>query len=167
MGATYGRPADRDTGGDTGRGSDAGTGTERGRVFAVVTALLAGTGTLIAGVWALGWPASFADAVEFPAHEHFPHDIGAFQLGLGVTLFLACVWYDALATALAGFLVANGVHTVNHALDLHHGGQSWHIAALAAVTAVLAAALATRLRGVGWSFHFRVTAGKRGSQGTP
>ncbi|MDJ1133214.1 PPOX class F420-dependent oxidoreductase [Streptomyces iconiensis] len=139
MSATYGQP----------EGTARSTGLGRG--LPVTVALLVGVGTLVAGVWSLGWPASFAEAVDFPAHEHFLHDVGAFQIGLGVGALLACVWYDALATVLAGLLVANGVHTVNHALDLDHGGQPWHIAALAVATALIAAALLLRQRGLGWT----------------
>lgn len=122
----------------------------RGRGFTVGVALIVGAATMVAGVWSLGWPHSFAEAVDFPEHEHFLHDIGAFQLGLGVMLLLSCIWYDAMAVALAGALVGNGVHTVNHAMDLDHGGKSWHIAVLAVVTAAVAAALAVRLRQLGW-----------------
>ncbi|AXK35170.1 PPOX class F420-dependent oxidoreductase [Streptomyces armeniacus] len=121
----------------------------RGRGFTVGVALLVGAGTTVTGVWSLGWPHSFAELVDFPQHEHFLHDIGAFQLGLGALLLLACVWHDAMATALAATLVANAVHTVNHAMDLDHGGKWWHIAVLAAITAAVAAALALRLRLLG------------------
>lgn len=122
----------------------------QGRGFLVTVALLAGAGTMVTGVWALGWPRSFADLVDFPYHEHFLHDIGAFQLGMGTALLLACVWYDAMATALAGFLVGNTVHTVNHGTDLDHGGQSWHIAVLALTSVLVAVALIIRLRQLGW-----------------
>jgi len=30
--------------------------------------------------------------VNFPSHRHFVHDVGAFQLGIGVTLLLAMIW---------------------------------------------------------------------------
>ncbi|UGY90817.1 PPOX class F420-dependent oxidoreductase [Streptomyces gobiensis] len=122
----------------------------RGRGLVVTVALLAGLGTGTAGLWSLLWPRSFATAVQFPYHEHFLHDIGAFQLGLATTLLLACIWYDALATALTGFLLGNTIHTINHAVDLDHGGQNWHIAALALASAAVALALALRLRQLGW-----------------
>jgi hypothetical protein len=40
------------------------------------------------GVWALLWPSSFADAVDFGRHTHFVHDAGAFQIGIGCS----CCW---------------------------------------------------------------------------
>ena len=61
---------------------------------------------IAAGVVALLAPGWVADAAGFPRHTHFVHDAGPFQLGIGVTLMLAVAWRDALALALAGFLVA-------------------------------------------------------------
>ena len=87
-----------------------------------------GAATVGIGIWCLLDPTSFARVVGFGEHQHFLHDVGAFQLGLGVTLLLALIWADALATALAGFIVANTVHTVNHVMDLDLGGsvaQAW------------------------------------------
>jgi PPOX class probable F420-dependent enzyme len=59
-------------------------------------------------------------------------------------------WRDGPALALAGFLVANTTHAVNHAVDLDLGGRSgdpWGLAALSLLTAV---ALAARLGQLGW-----------------
>jgi PPOX class probable F420-dependent enzyme len=106
--------------------------------------------TLVAGIWCLAAPDSFARAVAFPPHEHFLHDVGAFQIGAGATLLLALVWADAPATALAGFLVANSIHAVNHALDLAHGGRLSDPWLLGVVSALTAAALALRLRQLGY-----------------
>jgi PPOX class probable F420-dependent enzyme len=122
----------------------------------VGVAIVTGAGSAVAGWWALSAPRSFADAVDFPlaasdgSGDHFLHDIGAFQFGLAAALLLACVWYDALATALAAFLVAGAVHTVNHAVDLDHGGNGGQIALLAVVSVVVALALGVRLRQLGW-----------------
>ena len=44
-------------------------------------------------------PSWFADTAGFPRHTHFVHDAGAFQLGIGVTLFPAVAWRDGLACA--------------------------------------------------------------------
>jgi len=118
-----------------------------GRYVMVVT-VLAGLGTAVAGVWCLVAPRSFAERVGFAYHEHFLHDIGAFQLGIGGTLLLALIWRDALATALAGFLLANTVHTVNHVVDL--GGTAWQALALAVVSVAAAAALGLRIAALGY-----------------
>lgn len=113
-------------------------------VTAAVGAVIAGI-----GIWCLVDPNPFADAVGFGAHRHFLHDVGAFQLGLGVTLLLALIWADALATALAGFIVANTVHTVNHFVDLDVGGSAAQAWVLGGVSAGLVLAFVLRLRQLG------------------
>src|SRR5262249_47435902 len=103
------------------------------RVYLVAVTALTGVTTGSIGTWCLIAPTSFAETVGFGPHVHFLHDVGAFQLGLGVTLLLALIWADALATALAGFIVANTVHTVNHVVDLDLGGsagQAWLLGAV-------------------------------------
>jgi len=94
-----------------------------GRRFVLAVTLVAGLFMTAAGLAGLLAPSWFADAAGFPRHTHFVHDAGAFQLGIGVTLLLAVAWRDGLALALAGFLVANTTHAVNHAIDLHLGGR--------------------------------------------
>jgi PPOX class probable F420-dependent enzyme len=121
-----------------------------GRRFVLAVTLLAGLFMTAAGVAAVLAPGWFADAAGFPRHTHFVHDAGAFQLGIGVTLLLALAWRDGLALALAGFLVANTTHGINHAIDLDLGGRSgdsWGLAALSLLTAV---ALVVRLGQLGW-----------------
>jgi PPOX class probable F420-dependent enzyme len=112
--------------------------------------LLAGLFMTAAGIAALLAPGWFADAAGFPRHTHFVHDAGAFQLGIGVTLLLAVAWRDTLALALAGFLVANTTHAVNHAVDLDLGGRSSDPWGLAARSLLTAAALVVRLGQLGW-----------------
>jgi len=75
------------------------------------------------GVWALVGPESFSEFVNFPPHRHFVRDVGAFQLGIGVTLLLAAFRADGLVVALAGYLVGPAAHTVVHVLDPHLGGS--------------------------------------------
>lgn len=119
------------------------------RFIAAVTTLV-GLATATIGVWALFGPRSFADFAGFGFHEHFLHDIGAFQLGLGVTLLLAVLWSDALATAMAGFFVANTAHTVNHVVDLDLGGSAWQAWVLGAVSVLIGVAFVLRLRQLGY-----------------
>ena len=119
-------------------------------LYVTIVTLLGALLTGAAAVWCLAAPGSFADFVEFPRHEHFVHDLGAFQLGLAVSLLLALLWADGLATALGGFFVANAVHAVNHAGDLDLGGRDsdpWLIGAMAVFVGV---ALVVRLRRLGW-----------------
>ena len=103
------------------------------RAYLVAVTALVGVFTGGIGIWCLIEPASFARVVGFETHLHFLHDVGAFQLGLGVALLLALIWADALATALAGFIVADTVHAVNHITDLDLGGsvaQAWVLGAV-------------------------------------
>ena len=120
------------------------------RVYLVAVTALVGATTGGIGIWCLIAPTSFADAVGFGPHLHFLHDVGAFQLGLGVTLLLALIWSDALATALAGFIVANTVHTVNHVVDLDLGGSVAQAWLLGVVSVALVVAFALRLRQLGY-----------------
>jgi PPOX class probable F420-dependent enzyme len=118
-------------------------GTDR---YVTAAILLAAVFMLGAGVWALVDPASFADAVKFPANEHFVHDAGAFQVGIGLILALALIWRDPPAVVLAGFVASNTVHALNHGIDLDIGGRDsdpWLLAVLSIVTGV---ALVLRLR---------------------
>ena len=106
---------------------------------------------LVAGAWALASPSTFADVVGFDrAGEHFLHDAGAFQLGIGAGLILALIWRDPLTVVLTGFLIANTAHAVNHATDLHLGGRRADAWLLAGLSLVVAAALLRRLRRGGW-----------------
>jgi PPOX class probable F420-dependent enzyme len=119
-------------------------------MYVIVVSLLAGVGTSVAGVWCLVAPRSFAELVDFPYNEHFLHDLGAFQLGLGLALMLAVVWTDALATTTAGFLAANTAHAVNHVTDLDLGGNAAQAWLIAAVSVAVAVALWVRLRQLGF-----------------
>nr|WP_231984325.1 PPOX class F420-dependent oxidoreductase [Mycobacterium sp. E342] len=120
------------------------------RIFLIAVTAAVGVATVGIGIWCLVDPNSFADAVEFDAHRHFLHDVGAFQVGLGLTLLLALIWADTLATALAGFLVANTVHTVNHIVDLDVGGSIGQAWVLAVISVALVLALVLRLRQLGY-----------------
>jgi PPOX class probable F420-dependent enzyme len=120
------------------------------RVYLITSTALIGLLTAGIGLWCLIDPGSFAEFVGFPAHEHFVHDVGAFQVGLGVTLLLALIWSDALATALAGYVVANTVHTVNHIVDLDLGGSALQAWALGAASVALVIAFVLRLRQLGY-----------------
>jgi PPOX class probable F420-dependent enzyme len=133
---------------DHGHTSDAAAKGYRSFVLAVIA--LAGLGMTVAGIWGLVGPRSFADAVAFPASVHFVHDTGAFQVGIGATLLLALYWRDGPALALAGFLVGNTLHAINHAVDADLGGHGWEPYGLAVVSLLTAAALAVRLRQLGY-----------------
>jgi hypothetical protein len=56
-----------------------------GQRYVATVLALAGAGMVAAGMWAGIAPRSFARLVAFPYHEHFLHDLGAFQVGIGAT----------------------------------------------------------------------------------
>lgn len=117
--------------------------------YILVVVLLAAAVMMVTGVWALIAPGSFADWVQFPQHEHFVKDAGAFQIGIGLTLLLALIWRDALAVVLAAFVVSNTIHAINHVTDLDIGGRDsdpWLLALLSVLTGL---ALIRRLRQLG------------------
>jgi hypothetical protein len=114
--------------------------------FVVTAMVVAGLEMLVAGVWAWLAPRSFADAVNFPYHEHFLHDAGVFQIGIGVALLAGLVWRDARAVTLTGFLIANTLHALNHAYDRHLGGHASDAYALGALSLLTGAALVLRVR---------------------
>ncbi len=82
---------------------------------------------LFFGLWPLLDPMNFYEEVaDFPPYnEHFLHDVGAFQIGLGLTLALALFWRsDALLVALIGSGVAAALHVWAHVVDEDQGGSS-------------------------------------------
>jgi hypothetical protein len=117
-----------------------------GRRYVAAVLALTGTSMVAAGSWAGVAPRSFARFVAFPYHEHFLHDLGAFQVGIGVTLLLALAWRDAPTVALAGFLVANTLHALSHAIDQDLGGRASDPYAIGAVSLLAAVALVLRVR---------------------
>jgi hypothetical protein len=90
-------------------------------------AMLMGLQFVAFGAWAMVRPRSFFDALATfePYNEHFLQDIGAFQVGLGAVLLLAC-WRpraDGLATALLGAGVGAALHAVSHLTGRELGGK--------------------------------------------
>jgi len=126
------------------------TAAGRGRVFTTLVLVVAGALMVAAGIWGLVAPRSFAAFAGFPYSRHFLHDAGAFQLGIGVTLLAAAAWADATAVVLAGFLVTNTVHTVNHVVDLDVGGHRRDAWGLGVLSVLTLAALVVRMRQLGW-----------------
>ncbi|GIF47931.1 PPOX class probable F420-dependent enzyme [Asanoa ferruginea] len=106
--------------------------------------------TLAAGFWGLIAPSSFASFVNFPPAEHFVHDVGAFQLGLGAALLLGLVWADGFTVGLGGYLVGSVAHTVSHIADRNIGGATGQTVLIAVSAALAAVALVERWRQLGW-----------------
>lgn len=120
------------------------------RTIVRTAAALLGLASAVVGVWAMLAPASFSTWADFPPHRHFVHDIGAFQLGIGVTLLLATIWADALTVAFAGYMVGGTAHTVVHVADRNLGGTTGQTLAIGGAVVVAGAAFAYRWRERGW-----------------
>lgn len=119
-------------------------------LVARLAATVCGLAMAAFGMWALGWPVSFAALIDFPPYNaHLLHDVGAFQIGIGATLLLALVCPDALTAALGGFVVAGTLHTLNHCLDLPLGGHHsdpWGLGVLVVVATIGLIAQLRRIR---------------------
>lgn len=114
-------------------------------------AILGGVGLVALGAWAMAAPRSFFDALATfePYNQHFLHDIGAFQVGLGAVLLLAGVptRADGLTVALIGVGVGAALHAVSHVIDRDLGGTpTTDIPSFAALAVLLLAAGGFRWR---------------------
>ncbi|GAA1326353.1 hypothetical protein ACQPZA_21565 [Pseudonocardia xinjiangensis] len=124
-------------------GPEAGAGARR---FVAGVVLFVAVGMFGAGVWCWVDPASFAAFTNWPNHEHFLHDAGVFQMGIGVMLVGALWWRDVIAVVLVGAVFTNALHALNHALDLDMGGRGTDPWFIGAVALLALAALVVRLR---------------------
>lgn len=114
--------------------------------FVKTTVVLAALFMLGAGGWARLDPVGFAEFTGWPTHQHFLHDAGVFQIGIGLMLLATLWWHDALSVVLAGFAAANTFHAVNHALDRHLGGRDTDAPLMLLLSALALAALVARIR---------------------
>src|SRR5258708_39418652 len=79
-------------------------GTDATRWLVRIGVVVGGTFTLASGLFSALLPVSFYQAVATfsPYNQHLFHDVGVFQIGLGLTLLLTLVFTDALLAALVG-----------------------------------------------------------------
>ncbi|PZG14814.1 hypothetical protein [Nonomuraea aridisoli] len=115
-------------------------------MFVKITVVVAAATMLGAGAWMRVDPDGFAAWAGWPAHVHFLHDAGVFQIGIGLMMLCALRWRDVIAVVLAGFVFTNTFHAVNHLLDRHLGGRDSDWWQLGLLSVLAAAALAVRLR---------------------
>ena len=104
----------------------------------------------VPGLWSFFWPESFHRHIANfdPFNLHLFHDLGAFQLGIGVA-FLGALWSsDALVVALLGGSTGAVIHFVSHLMDRDLGGRSSDPLTLGILAAILLVALVLRLRAV-------------------
>jgi hypothetical protein len=109
-------------------------------------AIGAGLFMVVAGLWAFFSPREFFNSVATwpPFNKHFIHDIGAFQIGIGLTLLLAAFRTDALFVALGGAAVGQTFHFFAHLQDKDLGGKDSDVIVFGVVAAVLIFAVYTR-----------------------
>ncbi|MEU6264025.1 hypothetical protein [Saccharopolyspora shandongensis] len=117
----------------------------RRHAFITTVTVLGAAMMMIIGAWCRFAPASFAQWANWPNHEHFLHDAGVFQIGIGLMMLAALWWRDVLAVVLAGFVFTTILHAINHLLDTG-GGQPSDAWSLLAIAAIAAVALAARMR---------------------
>jgi protein-S-isoprenylcysteine O-methyltransferase Ste14 len=98
------------------------------------------------GLWCRLDPAGFAELANWPAHEHFLHDAGIFQIAIGLMMLSALWWQDVLTVVLVGFLFTNLFHALNHFLDQADGGHGWHAWFLLLVAVLAGVGLVARVR---------------------
>jgi hypothetical protein len=123
------------------------TSVRHGRPTVIAATVICAASMLGLGVWAFVAPASFSRFIDYaPYNRHLIHDVGAFQIGIGVSLFLALAWTDALFVALSGFVVASALHTLSHAVDRHIGGHASDVPTLGLLTILALYAMAARPR---------------------
>ena len=120
--------------------------------FPKTMAAIGGFVFLAFGMWAMAAPESFFDQVALfePFNKHFVQDIGAFQIGLGVTLVMAAfLTSDALAVALIGTGVGAVAHVVSHLVGIDLGGTpGFDIPALSILGILLLVAGTVRWRNI-------------------
>ena len=122
----------------------------RADTFVKVVTGLGAASYLGAGAWAFLAPRSFYDTLATfpPYNEHFLHDIGSFQIGLGAALLAALLTRDGIVVALAGSAAGGFVHFVSHVIDRDLGGSSTDPISLGMLVAAVALALWLRARSV-------------------
>jgi hypothetical protein len=123
----------------------------RSRSDLVSTIVVAAFGvfTLAFGLWAMIDASSFFDNIgEFPPYNnHYVHDVGAFQIGVGAALIGALAWRnDAILAALCGAAAGATVHEIAHIIDADDGGSDSDPVVLGIIAAVLVATFLWRLR---------------------
>ena len=127
-----------------------GKSVSAGGVFVVVVTALLGLQMMFFGMWGLLWPHAAAEFVKFDISVgdgvHFVRDGGALSVGMGTALLLALIWRDPVTTVLAGSLVFNTIHAVNHVIDLDIGGLDSDPWVLGGLSVLIACALVVRWR---------------------
>jgi hypothetical protein len=82
-----------------------------------------------------------------PSNKHLIHDVGAFQIGIGVTALLALIRIDAPTVFLGRFLPRASFYAADHVVDRHLGGHSEDVIGLGLLAVLAALGLALTFGG--------------------
>jgi hypothetical protein len=125
------------------------TSSSRSDLVSTIVVGAFGAFTLALGLWAMLDAQSFFDEIgHFPPYNnHFVHDVGAFQIGIGAALLFALAWRDdAILAALGGATAAAGGHEIAHIIDADDGGSDSDPFTLGLIAVILLATFLWRLR---------------------
>jgi uncharacterized membrane protein len=114
-----------------------------------VLGALVGVFYMADGIWAFLAPLSFFSAVATfaPANVHLLHDLGAFQVGLGLALTVPVALRVSLRASLIAVLGASVLHVLAHIEDIRLGGHpTTDLPVLTLICAALAVALVVDVR---------------------
>ena len=121
----------------------------QGPLVTRVIAVVIGAFLLLTGAWSFLSPMSFFDNVAnfAPRNIHLLHDVGAFQVGLGLVLILPVALRAPLRVPLIAVLVASVLHLFAHVEDNSLGGHTiTDLSVLTLICVVLAVALVMEMR---------------------
>jgi uncharacterized membrane protein len=124
--------------------------TPKNGALVTITLVIGAIAFLVPGVWAFVAPVGFSDTIATfdPYNRHYLHDLGAFQIGVGVSALAALRWRDGALVALSGLFAATAVHAVSHFMDRDLGGRSADAPLLTLLALLALAALIARGRAV-------------------
>jgi hypothetical protein len=90
-----------------------------------VVGAVVGAFYLVTGAWAFLAPMSFFSSVATfaPLNIHLLHDVGAFQVGLGLALTAPVALRAPLRASLIAVLGASLLHVLAHVEDIRLGGH--------------------------------------------
>jgi uncharacterized membrane protein len=114
-----------------------------------VIAVMIGAFYMLTGVWSFLSPMSFFNIIAAfaPPNIHLLHDLGAFQVGLGLILVVPVALRAPLRAPLIAVLVASVLHVFAHVEDISLGGHpTTDLSVLTLMCVALAVALVMEMR---------------------
>jgi hypothetical protein len=121
----------------------------QGPLVTRVIAVVIGAFYVLTGTWSFLSPMSFFSNVATfaPRNIHLFHDLGAFQVGLGLVLIVPVALRAPLRVSLIAVLVASLLHVFAHVEDISLGGHpTTDLLVLTLICVALAVALVMEMR---------------------